>query len=93
MSLDAITSLITGSIGGAAVLGIWLLLLLTGKMHTDAEFQREVQRGDRYEEALAESRKAVTAADERADASVRAAELIAEALTPANPRRSTGRGR
>jgi hypothetical protein len=81
MSIESIAGLIGGGTGSVAVLVIFLVLMLSDKLHTDGEFEREVKRGDLERDAHAETRKALTAANERADAAVRAASLIADAMT------------
>lgn len=94
MSLDTITSLITGSIGAIAVLGVFLTLILAGKLATPGEMRRAdetidrlTKALDRSEEALGETRRALAEASARADAAVRSSEVIASAF------RSAGTGR
>ena len=95
MSADSLTSLITGSIGAVGVLAIFLALILTGRLHTDAEMRRadetidrQAKALDKTEEALAETRRALAEASARADAAVRSSEVIAGALRSAGGRRS-----
>lgn len=87
MGADQIVTLITGGAGGLAVAVIFLVLFTSGKIHSDAEFAREVERGDReaearqrLEEALLARGSALAEANARADAAVRSSELIASAL-------------
>jgi hypothetical protein len=87
MSVESLSGLITGGIGAVAVLGIFFALLLTGKLHTDQEMERADDSYDRLAAALdlekrahEQTRQALTAAAARADAAVRASELIAGAL-------------
>lgn len=87
MTIDSITSLVTGSIGAIGVLGIFLTLILTGKLHTagemkraDQTIERQARALDKGEEALAETRRALTEASGRADAAVRATEVVARAF-------------
>ena len=84
--------LITGGGGALVVLMLVAYAFYLGKIHSDPEFQREVARGDRLEAALREKDKALEAASDRADAAVRASELIADAFTEARRRRG-GQGR
>ncbi len=86
MSAEGWVSLITGGAGAVTVLVTWLLCLLSGKIHTDSEFDREVQRGDLLQRALNEKDEALKAANERATAAVRASELIADAFTEVKQR-------
>jgi len=81
VSVESLVSLISGGSGALTVVVIWLTLILSGKMHTDTEFDREVARGDKLEEALKEKDRALEAAIARADTAVHASSLIAEALT------------
>ena len=81
MSVESLTSLLTGGISAVAVLGIFLALILADKLHTDAEFKREMEALDREKMAHAETRKALAEAAARADAAVRATEIIARALS------------
>lgn len=62
------------------VLGIWLTLMVSGKLHSDDEFQRESAALEREKIAHDETRRALAAASERADAAVRASSLIADAF-------------
>lgn len=88
MDASVVVPLLTGS----GVAGIVLALFIMGWVHSDREFGREVSRGDRLEAALKEKDKALEEANARADAAVRASELIADAFTEARKRRSaTGR--
>lgn len=87
MSADSIVSLITGGTTGLALSGIFLMLFLTHRVHSHEEYEQQVARAeraearaDRLEEAVAETRRALEAADARAEAAVHSAELIANAL-------------
>ena len=95
MNVESLTGLISGSIGAITVLGIVLTLILSGKLHTDSEMRRAdetIERMtralDKSEEALAETRRALTEASARADAAIRSSEVIAGALRAAGGRRS-----
>lgn len=90
MDAGSLTSLITGGIGALGVLGIFLALILSDKLHTDGEFRRMAAANARKDETIAELTRAVDAAAERAGAAVRASELIADAFA-APTRRSRGR--
>jgi hypothetical protein len=92
VSADSLVSLITGGLGALGVMGIWLALMVGGRIHTDSEFQREAQALEREKAAHDETRRALAAAAERADTSVRAASLIADALTGAHHREHAGSG-
>lgn len=81
MSIESLTGLITGGIGAVAVMAIFLALILSGRLHTDDEFQREVKAREKEQEAHSETRKALVEASGRADAAVRAAEMVAEAFS------------
>ena len=65
---------------GQAVL-FFLTLLLAGKLHTDDEFSRMSDALDKEKEAHEETRRALSLAGERADAAVKASELIADAFS------------
>lgn len=69
------------------VMVIFLTLILSGRLHTDAEFRRTEAALDKEKEAHDETRRALTAASERADAAIRASEVIADAFTYANRRK------
>lgn len=99
MSAEGWVSLLTGGVGAVTVLATWLMCLLTGKLHTDDEFGREVarrelaeKRAETLERALGESRQALAEASGRADAAVRASELIADALADAKSRERLPKG-
>ena len=83
MSVESLTSLLTGGISAMAVMGIFLTLLLTGHLHTRGEFDREAAALDREKLAHDETRKALAEASKRADAAVRAAEVMADAFSRA----------
>ena len=87
MSIESLTALISGGVGAVTVLGIWLTLMITGKLHSDDEFQREAKALDKEKEAHEETRKALAEAAARADAAVRASELIASAFSSAAEQR------
>lgn len=96
---SSILNLITGAAGGLVVLALVAWAFYAGKLHSDSEFQREVERrseverrADLLEQTVKEKDKALDAAGGRADAAVRASELIADAFTEAR-RRRTGTGR
>lgn len=80
VSVESLTSLLTGGATAMTVMAIFLVLILAGKLHTDAEFQREAQALDREKMAHDETRKALVEAAARGDAAVRATELVARAL-------------
>lgn len=84
---SSLLNLITGTAGALVVLALVAWAFYTGKLHSDKEFQREVRRGDTLQAAAAEKDKAITEAAARADAAVRASELIADAFTEARRRR------
>lgn len=91
------------SFGAIAVVAFALFFLfvwpgkLTEKNRRDAradlleEHKRLLARCDLLEQAVAEKDKALGDANARADAAVRASELIADAFTEARHRRSGGR--
>ena len=94
------SSLIGPLITGGGFAGIIVVLFVTGHIHSDGELKREVERREAVErrvglleQALEEKDKALAEANGRADAAVRASELVADAFTDARRRRtSTGRG-
>lgn len=95
LSIETVTSLITNTVGAVAVLGIFLTLIVSGRLHTDAEVKRledvvdrEATALEREKQAHDETRRALAAASERADAAIRASELVATALGEAKRRRS-----
>lgn len=88
MSVESIASLIGGGTGATAVLVIFLTLLLAGKLHTDDEFSRMSDALDKEKEAHEETRRALALAGERADAAVKASELIADAFSASSRRRA-----
>lgn len=81
MSAESVASLLTGGVSAMAVMGIFLTLILSGNLHTAAEFDRQSAALDAERLAHAETRKALAEAAARADAAVRASELIASAMT------------
>jgi hypothetical protein len=81
VSVDSLTSLLTGGVSAMAVMAIFLTLILAGRLHTDSEFQREVNALDREKTAHEETRRALAEAATRAEAAVRASELIADAFS------------
>ena len=83
MSVESLTSLLTGGVSAMAVMAIFLALILSGKLHTDSEFGREAAALDREKLAHDETRRALAEASARADAAVRAAELMADAFSRA----------
>jgi hypothetical protein len=83
VSVESLTSLLTGGVSAMAVMAIFLTLILTGKLHTDGEFDREATALDREKAAHEETRKALAEASARADAAVRASEMIAGAFAAA----------
>lgn len=87
VSAEGYVSLLTGGVGAVTTLVVFLTLIITGKLHTDGEFDREVARGARLEQALADMTRAKEVSDERADTAVRASSLIVEAFTSAAKRR------
>lgn len=80
---------VTGSAGALVVLAFVAWGFYTGKLHSDREFGREVKRADTLEQALKEGAQALADATKRADAAVRASELIADAFSEARSRRAT----
>lgn len=87
MSFESLVGLISGSGGALGVILVWLTLILAGKEHTNSEFERERERGDKLEEANEELQRALTAANARAEAAVRATEVIADAFRSRGSRR------
>lgn len=85
---SSLLGLIQGSLGALVILALIAFAFYAGKLHSDSEYQREVKRGDTLEAANAEKDKAIQEAAARADAAVRASELIADAFTEARRRRS-----
>jgi hypothetical protein len=83
VSAEGWVSLLTGGVGAITVLVVVLTLIISGNLHTDGEFEREVKRADRLEKALEDMTRAKEVSDERADTAVRASSLIAEAFTKA----------
>jgi hypothetical protein len=81
MSADSFVSFLTGGVGAVAVMAVFMTLILAGRLHTDGEFNRLEAALNREKEAHDETRRALTDASARADAAVRASELIARALT------------
>lgn len=88
---SSVLALIQGGAGALVVLALVAYSFYAGKLHSDREFQREVKRGDTLEAASTEKDKAIQEAAARADAAVRASELIADAFTEARRRRGGGR--
>lgn len=82
------SSLIVPLITGSGVAGVFCAFFILGLLHSNPEFKRETARGDALAAALKEKDKALEAANDRADAAVRASELIADAFTEARKRRS-----
>ena len=80
MSVESLASLIGGGTGALAVMAIFLTLILSGKLHTDGEFDRLNQALKDEKEAHKETIRALTAANDRAGAAVQAASLIGESL-------------
>jgi hypothetical protein len=68
---------------------VFLTLILSGKLHTAAEFDRTDAALEREKQAHAETRKALTEAAARGDAAVRASELIADAFSSAGRKAGT----
>ena len=81
MDAGSVVSLISGGAGAIAILTLFLTLILSDKLHTDGEFRRMEQALQLEKEARAEATRALTAASERADAAVRASQLIADAFS------------
>lgn len=92
MSAESIVSLITGGASGLGVLVIVFALVLGDKLHTDSEFRRVLDANEKKDQTIAELTKAVDAASARADAAVRASELIADAFSAPKPRRRRVQG-
>lgn len=84
-------SLVTGGAGALVVLALIAWAFYAGKLHSNPEFEREVQRRELLEATIAEKNAALKAASDRADAAVRASELIADAFTDARRRRGGDR--
>ncbi len=87
VSAETLVSFLTGGVGAITTLTVFLMLILSGKLHTDGEFDREVMRGDKLETALADMTRAKEVSDGRADTAVHASSLIVEAFTAAARRR------
>jgi hypothetical protein len=87
VSVEQLIGIITGSTGVVGVLAIFITLILSGKLHTEGEFDRVAKALELEKEAHAETTRALAAASERADAAVRASELIAEAFSASSTRR------
>lgn len=83
MSPEQLIGLITGSTGVVGVLTIFITLIMVGKLHTDGEFERVLNALEKEREAHKETERALEAASERADAAVRASEVIADAFVSA----------
>lgn len=86
VSAESIVGLISGGSGALGVMVIWMILILSGKLHTDGEFSREAAALDREKTAHEETRRALSAANARADAAVQASTIIANAITPSAAR-------
>jgi hypothetical protein len=89
VSVESLTSLLTGGISAMAVMAIFLTLILSGKLHTSGEFDRTEGALTAEKQAHAETRKALTEAAARGDAAVRASELIADAFSSAGRKAGT----
>jgi hypothetical protein len=101
MTGDFLTSLIGGGTGALGVAAFFITMIVTGHLHTDAEMRRAddlIRRADevnqkqeaaleRQRDALAETRRALAEASARADASIRATEVVASAMTSARESR------
>lgn len=85
---SSVLALVQGGAGALIVLALVAYAFYSGKLHSDREFEREAKRADTLEAAMAEKDKALQEASARADAAVRASELIAGAFTEARRRRS-----
>jgi hypothetical protein len=83
------TTLIVPLITGSGVAGVFCCLFILGMVHSDRELKREAHRADTLEAALKEKDAALAEANARADAAVRASELIADAFSDARRRRTT----
>lgn len=81
MDAGSVVSLISGGAGAIAVLTLFLTLILADKLHTDGEFHRMEQALQLEKQAHSETTRALIAAGERADAAVRASQLIADAFS------------
>lgn len=99
MDPTSLINLITGGIGALGVMTIVFALLLTGKLHTNGEMDREIARGDREalradlaERRAEELQAALIAANERTEIAVKTSQLVTDAFTRAAIRRSGGRG-
>ena len=91
MSIESLTSLLTGGLGAVAVMAIFLTLILNGKLHTEAEFTRLETALNQEKTAHDETRRALGIASERADAAVQASKLVARAFTDAQQHRRAAR--
>ena len=80
-------ALIQGGAGAIVVLALVAYFFFTGKLHSDSEFKREIAHRELLEATIAEKNEALKTAGDRADAAVRASELIADAFTEARRRR------
>jgi hypothetical protein len=61
-----------------AIIGLWLFA--TGRLHSDAELDRAVRDLETERAAHDQTRAALAVASARADAGIRAAELVASAV-------------
>jgi len=87
MSAESLLSLITGGAGALSIMGIWMTLMIMGKLHTDGEVTLLVDALNREKAAHDETKRALAAASDRADAAVRASELVSDAFASASQRR------
>jgi hypothetical protein len=87
VTVENLQSIITGGTGAIVVMVVWLTMILSDKLHTDGEFSRVAEALQLEKTAHTETRKALEAAADRADAAVRSSELIADAFTAAAERR------
>lgn len=83
MSVESLTSLLTGGISAMAVMAIFLTLMLTGKLHTEGEFGRLASALDREKLAHDETRRALAEASARGDTATHLTELVVDALSRA----------
>jgi hypothetical protein len=93
--VDPTVQFLAANVPSAAVALIGLWMFATGKLHSSAELDRAVAELDTERKAHNETRAALAIASARADAGVRAAELVASAVEGARhvPQAPQPRGR
>ena len=93
--MDPTVQFLLTNVPSAAVALIGLWMFTTGKLHSSAELDRAIADLDTERKAHNETRAALAIAGARADAGVRAAELVASAVEGARhvPQAPPPRGR